>query len=145
MHLIGPDYIVIGCSMTKPDVDMTFRDLDKKHRREGRYGCGFHIVILRDGTVAHGRPMTQPGNHTRGSNRNSIGVCLIGGLDEDGQPAEFSYSHQQMEALVNVIFEMKIRHPKAQVVGSCDLNKRTKAPCFNVADLLINHPRLNNL
>ena len=39
---------------------------------------GYHFVILRDGTIQAGRPLSKSGAHARGRNSTHIGICLVG-------------------------------------------------------------------
>jgi hypothetical protein len=50
----------------------------KWHLDRGWDDIGYHYVILRDGTIEHGRDIKYKGAHAKGSNSDSIGVCLIG-------------------------------------------------------------------
>ena len=88
------DYLVVHCSATKAKSNITATDIDKWHRARGFFGCGYHYVITRDGTVqshAKGdkcRPLDMPGAHVGdcglGWNKRSIGICMVGGLDAEG-------------------------------------------------------------
>ena len=40
---------------------------------------GYHYCIHRNRDVAKGRPIEQSGAHTRGMNKNSVGIALAGG------------------------------------------------------------------
>ena len=52
--------------------------IDKWHRAKG-WGCiGYHYVVLRDGTIEHGRDVHLVGAHALGRNRTSLGICLEG-------------------------------------------------------------------
>ena len=48
------------------------------NKREWR-DIGYHDCIHRNGDIAKGRPIEQSGAHTRGMNKNSIGVVPVGG------------------------------------------------------------------
>ena len=54
------------------------KTIDAWHRFKGWAGIGYHFVILRDGTIEHGRNLKMIGAHALGKNGDSIGVCLIG-------------------------------------------------------------------
>ena len=43
--------IVIHCSATREDKELTAFDLDTMHRRRGFNGTGYHYYIRRDGTT----------------------------------------------------------------------------------------------
>ncbi len=44
-------YIVVHCSATRVSQQVTVDDLDRYHRAKGWAGCGYHWVILQDGTI----------------------------------------------------------------------------------------------
>lgn len=75
--------IIYHCSATKEGKDFNAADIDRWHKKRGWSGIGYHYVVLLDGTIEMGRPVEQMGAHCRGQNRNSIGVCYIGGYDGD--------------------------------------------------------------
>lgn len=52
------------------------------HLSKGWSGIGYHYVILKDGSVEAGRPLTAVGAHAYGYNKDSIGICLVGNFDE---------------------------------------------------------------
>jgi len=70
--------VVIHCSDTPSDRDINAAEIHCWHRKQGWDGIGYHWVIRRDGTLEAGRPEYWTGAHTRGHNRGSIGICLIG-------------------------------------------------------------------
>ena len=80
--------IIIHCSATKEGMDFRAKDIDAWHKAKGWAGIGYHFVIDLDGTIEQGRPINQVGAHCYGHNKNSIGVCYIGGLDSRGKPKD---------------------------------------------------------
>ena len=73
--------IVIHCSATREDKELTAFDLDTMHRRRGFNGTGYHYYIRKDGTTLLTRPIERIGAHAKGFNASSIGICYEGGLD----------------------------------------------------------------
>ena len=73
--------IVIHCSATRADKELTAFDLDTMHRRRGFNGTGYHYYIRKDGTTLITRPVERIGAHAKGFNAESIGICYEGGLD----------------------------------------------------------------
>ena len=80
--------IVIHCSATRADKELTAFDLDTMHRRRGFNGTGYHYYIRKDGTTLITRPVERIGAHAKGFNAESIGICYEGGLDCRGRPAD---------------------------------------------------------
>ena len=97
-------YIVIHSTGTNPKQNLDVKDLDKQHRKEGLFSCAYHKVIKRDGSIQDGRDIMLAGAHIETSvdlsNKNSIGICLVGGQDDDGQP-DCNYTFKQYQSLVS--------------------------------------------
>lgn len=63
--------------------DISAEEVDKLHRNKGWEGIGYHYFISKDGTIYEGRPESAEGAHTIGKNRESIGICMEGNLEEE--------------------------------------------------------------
>ena len=129
------DYIVIHCSATKASMDhVDAKEIDRWHRQKGWRKIGYHWVIRRDGIVEEGRELGEVGAHARGFNSKSIGICMVGGVDEDMNP-ENNYTDEQWKSLEDLVRQMKLPYPDAEVLGHCDLPDVSKAcPCFDVRE-----------
>lgn len=123
--------IILHCSATREGQAFTAKDIDRWHRRQGFQMIGYHYVILLDGTVEIGRPEEQPGAHTYGHNANSIGICYIGGLDQDGKPCD-TRTPQQRQAMKQLIADLLRKFPNATVHGHREFANKD-CPCFDVA------------
>jgi N-acetylmuramoyl-L-alanine amidase len=138
--------IVIHCSATMPSQKIGVSEIRKRHIAKGWADIGYHFVIRRDGEVEEGRNIETDGAHVFGHNKNSIGICMVGGLREgDPSIAEANYTDQQWTALRELVISLIQRFPKAQLYGHRDLSpdkngdgKITKdewlkeCPCFDV-------------
>ena len=116
--------IVVHCSADKFQNGIDFKGVDyvrKIHKKKGWSDVGYHFVIKTDGTVDDGRDIEKIGAHAKGYNSNSIGVCYIGGLNDDGDP-EDTRTEAQVHSLVNLITELKERFPGVVVKGHRDLS-----------------------
>jgi N-acetylmuramoyl-L-alanine amidase len=132
--------IVIHCSATKANVDenitlpgedIGLREIDKWHRARGFNRIGYHYVIRRDGTVEPGRPVDQAGAHVENHNANSIGICLVGGVDESGR-AENNFEPAQWRALKALIIGLSRACPLAAILGHRDYpGVKKDCPCFD--------------
>ena len=129
------DFIVIHCSATKPSMThVDAKEIDRWHRQRGWRKIGYHFVIRRDGIVEEGRELGEVGAHAKGFNSKSVGICLVGGIDEEGNP-ENNYTDEQWKALEELVNQMLLPYPDAEVLGHCDLPDVKKAcPCFNVRE-----------
>ena len=146
------DSIIIHCSATKAGQDFKAKDIDRMHRARGFNQIGYHFVIDLDGTIEEGRPLSIEGVHcnTKGSsglsyNKHSIGICYIGGLDVNGQPAD-TRTDAQKQSMRDLVMRLKQEYPIAEVLGhrdtSPDLNDNgivepsewiKMCPCFDAA------------
>lgn len=142
------NYIVVHCSASQAHVDLTAADIRRMHKNNGWMDIGYHFVIRRDGTIELGRPHNVVGSHVKGFNSESVGVCLIGGINAKGR-GEFNYTPEQMAALQTVLDNLKGVYPGAEILGHRDLSpdkngdgKITsvdwlkECPCFDVRDWL---------
>lgn len=139
------DSIIIHCSATRSGVDFTAADIDQWHRRRGFKEIGYHYVIHLDGTIEKGRSIEKEGAHCYGWNRQSIGICYVGGLNTNGQPTD-TRTPAQKQAMKQLITELQQQYAAIRyVIGhrdtSPDLNgnghiepeEYIKAcPCFDV-------------
>ncbi len=140
--------IVVHCSATREGVWVDAHDIDEWHKARGWSMIGYHRVILLTGAVEQGRPYTRRGAHVAGNNVNSIGICMIGGLDENGD-AKDTFTDEQYRSLNSEIINIKTFTNASRVLGhrdfSPDLNGdglitpnefMKECPCFSVADKL---------
>ena len=77
--------IIVHCSATPPSMIVGADDIRKWHKARGWSDIGYHYVIKRNGVTEKGRDITRVGAHAKGHNEDSLGVVLIGGIDEDGK------------------------------------------------------------
>lgn len=77
------------------------------HLAKGWSGIGYHFYITRDGNMAPGRPLNKQGAHVGGFNKDNVGICLEGGLNDDTGKPEDNFTEAQMDQLRYVITEMQ--------------------------------------
>ncbi|NDV69268.1 N-acetylmuramoyl-L-alanine amidase [Dysgonomonas sp. 25] len=124
------DKIIIHCSATKVGQDFSAKDIDSWHRARGFRKIGYHYVIDLDGAIETGRNEDEIGAHCVGQNVTSIGICYIGGLDENGKPCDTRTPAQKV-ALNNLIAEITNRHPNLTIHGHKEFANKA-CPCFDV-------------
>ncbi len=98
------DEIVLHCSATREGQDISVETIRSWHvDGNGWSDIGYHAVIMLDGTLELGRPLERSGAHVKGHNRNTIGVCYIGGVEAHGQTANarslltyYDYKHPRV-------------------------------------------------
>ena len=133
------DYIIIHCAYTKPDMDIGFYEINEWHRARGWMSpsgihCGYHYIIRRDGLEEVGRKEEEIGAHVAGNNSNSLGVCLVGGMDINGKP-DANFTLAQYITLMERVEDLRERYPQAILDGHRSFSDKT-CPCFDVKALL---------
>lgn len=126
--------IILHCSATPEGKDFTVADIDKWHKARGWQGIGYHYVVYRDGSVHEGRNIAVAGAHTSGYNKNSIGVCYIGGVAADGKTPKDTRTAAQRRALRVLVEQLKKQFPKATVHGHYEFAAKA-CPSFKISDL----------
>ena len=131
------DRIVVHCSATPPGMDIGAAEIDQWHKERGWVGNGYSDVIRRDGRVEVGRrPYGAVLAHARGFNRNAIAVCLVGGLNDAGEPAAL-FTRAQALSLGTYLHVMSAAYRNAKICGHHDLPDVAKAcPSFSVPHFL---------
>ena len=122
--------IIVHCSATREGKDITVHDIDSWHKQRGFRCIGYHYVIYLDGSVHIGRPENEEGAHCLGHNKNSIGICYIGGLDINGKPKD-TRTDEQKKSLTELIRTLKTRFPQASIHGHNEFANKA-CPCFDV-------------
>ncbi len=123
--------IIIHCAATPEGKNFTAEDIDRWHKERDFSGIGYHYVVLLDGTIEEGRALDKTGAHCLGYNTGSIGICYIGGCDQNGNPKD-TRTPKQKDALEGLVLDLQKRFPKATVHGHNEFS--TKAcPSFIVA------------
>ncbi len=123
--------IVVHCAATPPNMDIGAAEIRKWHTDKGWSDIGYHYVIRRDGTQEEGREDTVQGAHVRGHNRNSLGICLVGGVDNDFK-SEANFTFLQYDALKHLLNYLHLKYPDAEIKGHKDLDPGKDCPCFDV-------------
>lgn len=145
------DSIVIHCSATRAGQDVRAADIDKWHKERGFAMIGYNYVIDLDGTVEVGRPLSMDGAHCNTAglsgqsyNKHSIGICYVGGLDENGKPADTRTPEQKL-SMTNLVNKLCDEYPITEILGHRDASPDRngdgvisrnewikQCPCFDV-------------
>lgn len=125
------DTIIIHCAATKPNMDIGAKEIDGWHRAKGYFGIGYHYVIRRNGELELGRPLDKAGAHAKDHNATSIGICLVGGIDDNGKP-DCNFTAEQWAELKRLVLDLKGRFGDLHVIGHNDVAAKA-CPCFSVA------------
>jgi len=98
---------------------------------------GYHYIIKRGGLVEVGRPEGFQGAHAPAANSKSIGICLVGGMADDGGP-ENNFTMEQFLSLKDLIKRVKMTNSNiVEIVGHCDIQEnKPNCPGFNLKEWL---------
>ena len=130
------NYLVIHCSATRADQEITAEHIRRWHVDDNGWSdIGYHWVIERDGKIQHGRHAQAQGAHVRGHNHESIGICLVGGIDQHGHPQD-NFTPEQWLVLELLIELLQVRYPAARVVGHYYFTPYKTCPNFVVEQWL---------
>lgn len=127
------DKIIVHCSATPEGRHTTVEEIRQWHLQRGWKDIGYHYVIYLDGTIHRGRPESVVGAHCSGYNKNSIGVCYIGGVAKDGKTPKDTRTEGQKRALREILNRLKRDYPKATLHGHNEFANKA-CPSFNVKE-----------
>ncbi len=141
------EFLVVHCSATPPTADIGADEIREWHVHQNKWrDIGYAAVIRRDGEIEFGRHFDDVGAHVRGFNAKSVGVCLVGGIDFEGNP-EDNFTDNQFISLRTVLEMLMLAYPFATVLGHRDLSPDTDGdgiieehewlkdcPCFDVKE-----------
>lgn len=122
--------IILHCTATQEGREVHVADVDRWHKQQGWECIGYHYLITLDGKIEKGRPEWKIGAHCKGHNNVSIGIAYVGGVDYQGKPKD-TRTDAQKRALVQLLREVRGRHPKATIHGHNEFAAKA-CPSFNV-------------
>ena len=111
--------IVIHCSATQSGKALSVDAIDAMHKARGfartplavrafnpqRPHIGYHYFVDINGTVHTGRHVDEVGAHAANFNTRSIGICMAGGVERDGQ-----YTYAQWDALAALVTDIATQY-----------------------------------
>jgi|TARA_R100001224_G_scaffold20828_1_gene10392 N-acetyl-anhydromuramyl-L-alanine amidase AmpD len=132
------DSIIIHCAATKASMDIGYDEIRKWHvDQNGWDDVGYHFIIRRNGKLEKARPEGYSGAHAPSHNSRSIGICLVGGMAEDGGP-ENNFTLEQFLTLKDLVNMVMDKYSDiTEVLGHCDVQEnKPNCPGFNVKEWL---------
>lgn len=123
--------VIIHCADTPAGMDVGAEEITAWHRQRGYLDIGYHYVIRRDGRLEVGRERDEIGAHALGRNKDSLGVCLVGGRGPGGK-AENNFTPAQFAALGALLARLRAEYPEARVIGHREVNPKKACPSFDV-------------
>lgn len=140
------DEIIIHCSATQRDWMRGSNVLAKRdeigrwHKAKRWRDIGYHYLIDRDGSGARGRPVSETGAHTRGRNKTSIGICLVGGHGSSATDKFHDhFTPAQDRALRELIIDLRLKYPSITAVSGHNQYANKACPGFYVP-IWLNQP-----
>tara|TARA_R100000541_G_scaffold50758_1_gene58055 strand:+ start:995 stop:1408 length:414 start_codon:yes stop_codon:yes gene_type:complete len=126
------DKIIIHCAATRECQDVKTETIRQWHLDKGWSDIGYHYVIELDGYCQKGRDIRLQGAHVKGLNKNSIGICYVGGVAEDMSPKD-TRTDLQKDALNILIRHLMSKYPNAELCGHNEFSPKA-CPSFNVKE-----------
>lgn len=138
--------IIIHCSATRPDQDISAADIDAWHIKKGYEGIGYHFFIRLNGVVETGRPIEKVGAHCYGANKTSIGICYAGGCIRKGDKLINidTRTKEQRVAMHNLVVALLHIYPSIKQIQGHNEYTNKDCPCFDVHsefDPYFEHPK----
>lgn len=125
-------HLVVHCSATPGGRDIGAKTIREWHLAKGWSDIGYHYVIRLNGTIEMGRPLGIPGAHVEGHNATTVGVCMVGGTDDQMVPKN-TFTAAQFNALRALLNDLRHQFPNAAILGHRDFPNVHKAcPSFDV-------------
>lgn len=127
--------IYIHAAATPTGMDIGADEIRQWHLDKGWADIGYHYVIRIGGLVETGRDLDQDGDideevgaHVYGHNKDTLGICLVGGRDQ------FDFSLNQLSAMVCLVATLCKRYDLTfdDVYGHQDADPGKACPRFDV-------------
>ncbi len=126
--------IIIHCSATPEGRDIDAATIRDWHvNGNGWADIGYHYVIRIDGDIETGRPLDKSGAHVRGHNKDSIGICYVGGADADMNPKD-TMNEVQESAMKELIYSLRMVWDKHLTLHGHNEYASKACPSFKVSE-----------
>ena len=125
--------VIVHCAATPEGKPFTVDDVRRWHRQQGWTDIGYHYVIGLRGELWLGRDVDIQGAHCAagGHNRNSIGVCYIGGVASDGKTPKDTRTPEQKATLLKLLMDLRKLYPGMRIYGHHDFERGKACPSFD--------------
>ena len=126
--------IIVHCSATREGENFDVAEIRRWHvEGRGWSDIGYHFYIDLYGEIHKGRDIAKIGAHTKGQNRNSIGLCYCGGVEADGKTPKDTRNEEQKQALICVLRTLKAMYPNAVIHSHRDFANKA-CPSFDATN-----------
>jgi N-acetyl-anhydromuramyl-L-alanine amidase AmpD len=121
------DTIVVHTTDAKPECGA--KCVDEYHKSLGWDSCGYHYIVLADGTIEPCRELDQVGAHVKDHNETSIGIAWAG----NDVPTEIQKKH-----LFWLVKVLKKYYNITEVKGHNEYNSNKTCPKIDISELKSN-------
>lgn len=132
--------VIVHATETFTNKDIGSEAIHSDMQRNGKQ-IGYHYVIRRDGRLQRGRPVNREGEHTASHDKNSIGIVMVGGINQSSgieSPTTYlsprSFTRAQYTTLEQFLRSFYRRYPGGQVFGHNDIEESHDDPYFDIPD-----------
>jgi len=126
--------IIVHCSATREGENYTVDTIRSWHvDGRGWSDIGYHFYIDLYGEIHKGRDIAKIGAHCSGHNRNSIGICYAGGVEEDGKTPKDTRTETQKQSLLAVLRTLKAMYPNAAIYSHNEFANKA-CPSFDATE-----------
>lgn len=125
--------------INSPDFNKSVANTEMIRKWETNNGfsdIAYHYVIERDGTIKFGRDINVAGAHTKGKNKNSIGICYVGGINKNSKATD-NRTVKQKESLIKLLEKLKSMYnlTDSDIAGHYKYASKP-CPCFLIPEEL---------
>lgn len=124
--------IIVHCTATPEGRDVSVDTIRQWHKQRGWKDIGYHYVVMLDGSVKDGRPISQVGAHVSGHNTGTVGVVYVGGVAKDGKTAKDTRTAAQKEGLMWICRFLIEKYPTITRITGHNQYAAKACPSFDV-------------
>lgn len=124
--------IILHCSATRAGHYIKASNIREWHLARGWSDIGYHYVIGIDGVIEAGRPLDKIGAHAKGHNRDSVGICYVGGLNNQGEPTN-TMTPKQRDSISRLCYALQVTLDKKLSLHGHNEYSAKACPSFDVA------------
>ena len=128
-----------GWMRDKPFADKV-AEVKKWHLARGFNDIGYHYLISRKGEIHTGRKLDVAGAHTKGHNKNSIGISLEGGYGHTRkEPFLDVYTVEQGKSLLQLMDRLQVEYGPL-MISPHNKYANKECPAFDLTAFLKQSP-----
>jgi N-acetylmuramoyl-L-alanine amidase len=133
--------LIWHCTATPELRWTTVAEIRAWHKARGWDDIGYHYVVMLDGTVMEGRPVSIVGAHVEGHNTGTIGCVYVGGIDKDKFRPKDTRTVKQKAAMLELTKALAALYPGLTRISGHNEWAQKACPSFRVPpDALGNIP-----